>query len=170
MASLARNFVGLANPSHLRIYELGPGEAPRNLPPRVQPELSGLVWLRVVSPDFFLLVDGPPQQGAPALYAATLGVHSETHTIRFALLQERRVRLDDAGNEVPFLEPRGATLVRLDQYLARDGFLVPHSVRLFTQDPANPEPRFLPKPTSELTLTQRFGSLRSKLVPADFLP
>lgn len=171
MASLARNFVALSDPRSLRIVELAvEPNAPGGLPSRYQKETSGLSWLRVVSPDFFLSgSEARPAGTPPPLFSCALGIDSESREIRFAVLHERREKLVD-DKQVATLVPETAMLVRLGEYTDRNGFHVPHSVRVFGLDPKVLPARFSSSPTSELTLRKRRGSLRAGLRPTDFQP
>jgi hypothetical protein len=171
MASLARNFVALSDPRSLRIVELSlEAETPSGLPSRYARETKGLSWLRVVSPDFFLGGSQPRPAGTPPpLYSVALGVDAETREIRFAVLHERKQKLE-GEKQVATLVAETAMLVRLGEYTDRNGFHVPHSVRVFGLDLGVQPTRFSSSPTSELTLRKRRGSLRAGLRPADFQP
>ncbi len=171
MASLARNFVALSNPHGLRITKLVVlPEAPKQLPSRFKSELAKLTWLRIVSPDFFLHPDQPRTLGGPVeLYSVALGVNEETHEIRFASLQEQRVKVE-GEKRITSLIAATATLVSLTDYVERNGFHVPHKVQVFSVDPGHYPWRYASKPSSELYLRRKRGSLRAGLRPEDFNP
>jgi hypothetical protein len=171
MASLARNFVALSDPRSLRLVELAVEPAPPSgLPSRYAQETKGLSWLRVVSPDFFLgSAQARPAGTPPPLYSAALGIEPETREIRFAVLHEQKLKLE-GEQQVTALVPETAMLVRLAEYTDRNGFHVPHSVRVFGLDATMVPARFRSSPTSELTLRKRRGSLRAGLRPTDFQP
>ncbi|MCA8979925.1 MAG: hypothetical protein H6831_13150 [Planctomycetes bacterium] len=180
-AALARNFVGLVDPTKLRILQLVELDAPpANLPADIEsrdywghPEKNvaeigaGLKWLSLRSPDFEL--ESANGAGKSAVRSCLIGYAPDTLDVELAVIQadvdgepRRSVDRNDPGTLVVVLgrhERRAVDEVR-----------VPRWIGIFdVVDPATG--KFRKRPGSELVLdAKRPGTFRADLKPDDFLP
>lgn len=181
-AALARNFLGLVDPTELRILDLALLDAPpAGLPEDMKLRTvsghagdgnaaqlgAGLKWLSLRSPDFELESASP--DGAPLVRSCLIGFHPETFDVELAVLQRDR----DAKPRVAVDRAARDTLVVVmgrHQLRESDGVRVPRWIGVFdVVDPLTGA--FRERPASELILTDDgSGGFRTALAPTDFLP
>lgn len=150
--TVSRTFVGLSDPSALRVERLlARSDPPPGLPSTLGAEAADLEWLSVWSPDFRSRADAR----AAARDRIDLGLERASHRPRLALLTDES-------------DPRASFLVRLENFRDVDGFQVPHHVTTWRVEPQGPGQGLAEKPALELWLEK--GSLRPRLGPEDFLP
>lgn len=153
--AIARNFVALSDPAHLRIASLALLDAPpAGLPPALAERAGALDWLAVASPDFRLF-QSDDELAAPALYLARLGLEKQTGKLVLAQLGRDLRRPDER-----------ALLVALEGTRPLDGWLLPRLVFVRAWDVERRA--FEERPSLELAL--KHGSLRAPLAPDDFRP
>lgn len=157
MAAIAKSFVGLTDPSSLRLMELElAGETSKLIPSRFKKDVLELTWLRVTSPDFFLYRSDPNNSGT-RLYRAELGFDPVSKAIRFAVIRELSGQDGAPGQPM---------LVRLSEQKDRGGLLLPHQIEIFELDLSG---LFYSTSTSRLNL-RKGGKMRARLEGKDFLP
>jgi hypothetical protein len=153
--AVARLFVGLTDPSTLRLASLDVlPAAPGRLPEGLAQRAAQLDWIVVTSPDF----RGRTDDSRVTLDRVEIGLERGTHLPLLALVTDPR-------------EPGSAVLARLEQYQPLDGYRVPWKVTTWrvTPGPAGAAPRpFEDKPAVKLWLKQ--GRLRPSLQADDFKP
>jgi hypothetical protein len=155
---VARTFANLVNVRSLRLRKLERiAAAPFQLPASMTERAAGKSWLSLVSPDFAIARhDGTKSERDVRVW---LAIDSATHLPSLAVVAE-----DDRGT----LAPESALLLELVNWTVLDGLRAPKSVRTFLPDTSGGTWRFQEKQNLQLWLTK--GSLRAKLVPADFEP
>lgn len=181
-AALARNFLGLVDPTELRILDLvhldgPPAGLPEDLKLRLVSGLQAdgnaarlgarLRWLSLRSPDFELESGAPG--GTPIVRSCLIGYHPETFDVELAVLQRDR---DAKPRAVVDRESRDTLIVVMGRHALResDGVRVPRWIGVFdVVDPLTGTYRT--RPASELILVDYgAGGFRTALTPADFLP
>ncbi len=151
--TVSRTFVGLSDPSRVRVLKLlAQAAPPPALPTPLGPQAGGLEWISVWSPDF----RGRASSAAPpASDRIEIGLERTSHRPLLALLTDEK-------------DKRATFLVRLEGFRAVDGFQVPHHITTWRVDPESPESALAEKPALELWLEK--GSLRPQLTAEDFRP
>lgn len=153
--AIARNFVALSDPGHLRLATLALLESPpAGIPPALAERAQGLRWLAVSSPDFRLF-QSDEEPGSPQLYLARLGVEPESG----------RLVLAQVGRDLRRPDER-ALLIDLRNTKPLDGWMLPHRIDVRAWDLE--QQRFEERASLELAL--KHGSLRATLAPSDFRP
>jgi len=179
--ALARNFVGLVDPTKLRILDLVELEAPpAGLPaeiesrdywghdePNVQALGAELKWLSLRSPDFELENAGGASRNA--VRSCLIGYEPNTMDVELAVIQSD---VDALPRRIVDNTAAGTLVVVMGRHQQRtiDNVRVPRWIGIF--DVVDPQiGKFRKRPGSELVLDpQHPGSFRAKLKPADFLP
>lgn len=180
-SALVRNFVGLVDPTKLRILSLVElAAAPAGLPVELEPkeksghpeanvqELgAGLKWLSLRSPDFELENAGDPER--TAVRSCLIGYEPNTMDIEIVVIQADR---DAAPRAIVDRNDSGTLLVVMGRHKQRtiDNVRVPLWIGIFdVVDPLTG--KFRKRPASELILEAgKPGSFRAELKPEDFLP
>lgn len=163
--SLAKNFVSLANPATLTLFELSvPAGAPEGDLPKGDFNWKRLEWVEIHSPDFRLL-EAPErwgaQRGATDRYRARFGLDPESKLPRCVHLS----KVLPSGSPAP-----AEQLVLLGEYRGLSGYTVPTKLLVFERQPAALEPglrEFLEVPDRELYLLKD-SVLNPKLTPEAF--
>lgn len=180
-AALARNFVGLVDPTKLRILQLVELDAPpADLPADIESrdywghaesnvaELgAGLKWISLRSPDFEL--ESASDSSRSAVRSCLIGYAPDTMDVELAVIQTDR---DGTPRRLVDRNDPGTLVVVLGRHERRavDKVRVPRWIGIF--DVVEPETgTFRKRPGSELVLdSRRPGSFRAELRPDDFLP
>lgn len=180
-AALARNFVGLVDPTKLRILQLIELDAPPvGLPVEIESrdywghaennvaELgAGLKWLSLRSPDFEL--ESASGANRSAVRSCLIGYAPDTLDVELAVIQTDRA--EGPRTTVERTDP-GTLVVVLGRHELRtiDNVRVPRWIGIFDVVEAETG-KFRKRPGSELVLdSRRPGSFRAGLKPEDFLP
>ncbi len=130
MLSIAKNFVSLTDPSKLRIQSLKLlPEPPRELWSTLRRTTERMLWLRVTSPDFALVKrDGDEGAAQGAVYVVDLALPNKDargaskDLPNYAIIREQLT---------PGRAPAPPMLIRLRNYTAQDGFLMPLNLDVF---------------------------------------
>jgi hypothetical protein len=163
--SLAKNFVALANPATLTLFELSaPDGPPSGSLPKGDFNWKRLEWVEIHSPDFRLLE-------APERWSARPGA-TDRYRARFGLDPETKLpRCVHLSKVLPSGAPAPAEqLVFLGDYRGLSGYTVPTRLLVFERQPAALEPglrEFLEVPERELYLLKD-SVLNPKLAPEAF--
>jgi hypothetical protein len=163
--SLAKNFVALAHPAQLTLFDLSiPAGPPAGRLPKTDFNWKRLEWVEIHSPDFRLL-EAPERwgavPGATDLYAVRLGLDAESKLPRAVHLR----KLVANGQSVP-----AEQLVLLSDFRGLSGFTVPSKLLIFERLPAAAEAGlrdFLELPSRELYLLSE-SRLNQEIVPEAF--
>jgi len=161
--AVAKLFVGLTEPSRLRLASLEQVSAPpAGLPESQATRAAELEWIALTSPDFLARVEGSKEK--ETLDRVEIGLDRATHLPFLAIVADPA-------------RPESAVLAQLDKYELLDGYRVPSEVTTWRVAPAQPGESlqavggrmpFSPRAAVKLWLID--GSLRAKLEPKDFEP
>jgi hypothetical protein len=159
--AVAKLFVGLTEPSRLRLASLELLSAPpAGLPESQSKRAAELEWIALTSPDFLARASHDKE----TLDRVEIGLDRAEHLPALAIVT------DPAKQE-------SAVLAQLEKYQLLDGYRVPSLVTTWRVAPAQPgataraaggRPPFSPRAAVKLWLID--GSLRAKLEPKDFEP
>jgi hypothetical protein len=159
--AVAKLFVGLTEPSRLRLASLELLSAPpAGLPESQRQRAAELEWIALTSPDFLARASDDQE----TLVRVEIGLDRAQHLPVLAIVADPA-------------RPESAVLAELEKYQLLDGYRVPWEVTTWRVAPAQPgEPArsagsrlpFSPRAAVKLWLID--GSLRAKLEPKDFEP
>lgn len=174
MTGLARNFLSLVNPDRLRLRVLEETAAPKGLPSKHSEEAKNLQWLRIESPDFFL-VDGdrndaprPPfgSSKKSTMYSVKLGIERSSGRISMAEILHLRATGEWS---------RSPLFLRFDKLFEREGFLIPAHMFIYEVERGSSRKGYIYRSIAKSSLYLKTTvtnaiSLRPDLKPEDFLP
>ena len=159
---IAKSFVGLSDPSNLRIAQLRLGSTPTNLPEALREEAAALEWLDLTSPDFHKAPPRRPADEAPVkepLYRVRIGCTPGTHLPKLAVIH-------DVTDGMARIE--SALLLDFQRFKQIDGFQVPIHLRTHVPDVSASPWVFAERRRMELWMLA--GDLSPELGDENFLP
>ena len=149
---LARNFTALSDPAALRIAELHLAKVDAQLlPESLRKGAEGLVWLELLTPDFRL-----PKSEKGGLVRVQLGLRAGKSLPELCIVSAADAKA-----------AAGTTLIRVPEYSAQAGLMVPWSLAVHALDEAGHS--FQPKPTLEVWLKNE-SNLHPSLAAEAFQP
>ncbi|MAB78949.1 MAG: hypothetical protein CMJ89_06280 [Planctomycetes bacterium] len=161
MAALAKNYLALSDPKHLRIDRIALlTEPPEEASPAIGRRYRKLTWLSVTSPDFALFGSNDAREPRTT-YRVDLGLRPRDEEHAWAP-EVAIIRTVSGGGR----RSKQAILLRLYAYREQDGFHIPFELAVHSLDGTGTA--FEQEPAQEVWITE--ADLRPDLKVEDFRP